>query len=301
MKPAILSSPSLITRILISSFCIWIASCALLEEEMSYDLVVTVKTLPYSMIVLPFEYSSSDGAETFKEFHLDSTIGQELQRWKFFKNVYFPDHSPSTVRTTLSRFGDLTLRGEIIKFQASCVPALPEKSGSEEKVEAAKEEEGETPRNEWIKEQETGNGFSKPEMDSQKWEWGEKFSEFEAPDKDRGSPRLSDDSDPFSAELVKNNVQGKLAFVIRIYGKRTNEKIFENIYEDEFSETVTAFTATPETVDDYVTKVLLSRMLKEFLEDLAIDFYQYTETRDFILKTDLLPPREWPTTYDDLH
>ena len=104
---------------------------------------------------------------------------------------------------------------------------------------------------------------------------------------------------PFDFELKENKIKGELEFIIQIYGIRTNEKIYEKTYRDKMSQTVSAFTATPETADEYVANTLLNSMLKRFLEDLAIDFYQYAETKDFILKTDLPPPGEWPSDYGD--
>ena len=248
-----------------------------------------VKTLPYSITVLPFEYSRSGGGEAFKKFHLDRVISRELQLWNFFDQVISP--SSASQNTTIS--GDLTIRGTVMEFQASCVPQSIETGAEEEKPKEVEDD----PRKRWFKEQENSGGTFDYERGAQDWEWGE--------DRQSGLRRpsstgenLDSPDEPFDFELQRNDVHGNLAFIIQIYARRTNEKIYEKVYSDGFNETVTLFTTTPETVDVYVANRLLNRMLKDFLEDLAIEFNQYTQTKDFILKTDLPPPHKWPTAYD---
>lgn len=266
----------------------WICSCIGGTGGESIKLDVPVKTLPYSIAVLPFEYPRRGKGKTFKKFHPDTFLGQELQRQSFFRDVIFPSLSSSNLRTSSKILNDLTLRGKVTAFQASCTPQSQE---TETEEPPPLQEEKQDERSQWFKEQKTRGLSSGNEPSPQGWEWGRnKFNELNSSTKDQESAMLQEKSKPFSFELVKYKVHGKLIFTIQILGRLTNKMIYKKTYKGKLDEIVTAFTTTPETVDDYVSRVLLERLLKDFLEDLATDFYQYTQTREFIRKTNLPSP-----------
>jgi hypothetical protein len=287
-KPTISYLPRYMKKTGILVWTYWICSCIGGQKGVSIELDVLVKTLPYSITVLPFEYPRWSKGKAFKIFHLDTFIGQELQRQNFFKDVFFPSTSSSNLNPPSTRLNDLTLRGEVTAFQASCIPQSQE---TETEEASPQQDEKQNERSRWFEEQKTGGLSFSTERSPQGWEWGRsRFNEVDPSTKDQEDATPLEKSNPFSFELVKNKVRGKLSFTIQIYGRQTNKIIYNKTYKGELDEIVTAFTATPETVDDYVSRVLSGRLLKDFLEDLAIDFYQYTQTKEFIRKTNLPSP-----------
>jgi hypothetical protein len=267
----------------------WICSCIGKHGGAPIvELDVPVKPLPYSVAVLPFEYPHRSKGKTFKRFHLDTLIGQELQRQNFFKDVFFPSTSSSNLKLPSAKLNDLTLRGKVTAFRASCTPQTQETEAEET---SPQQEETQDQRSQWLEEQNARELSYGKEHSLQGWEWGRnRFQEADTSTNGREDSVSQEKSSPFSFEMVKNKVRGKLIFTIKIFGRQTNKIIFKKTYMGELDEIVTAFTATPETVADYVSNVLLGRLLKNFLEDLAIDFYQYTQSEEFIRKTNLPRP-----------
>lgn len=266
----------------------WICSCIGKQGGTSIvELDIPVRTLPYSITVLPFEYPHRSKSKTFKRFHLDTLIGQELQRQNFFKDVFFPSKSSFNLRPPSTKLNDLTLRGKVTAFQASCIPQTQEIEAEES---SPQQEETQDQRSQWQEEQNSRKLSDSRGHGQQGWECGRsRFKEPNSSTNGRKDSVSQERNSPFSFEMVKNKVRGKLIFTIQIFGRQTNKIIFKKNYKGELDEIVTAFTATPETIDDYVSDVLLGRLLKNFLEDLAIDFYQYTQTEEFIRKTNLPP------------